>query len=137
MNAIELKEKRLKLGISQKLLAQLVGVSTQTINGYENGKKIPVTKYQILEQTLNNKSNIEYQQKYKIDPILIQDILIEAKPRVIPQKACDLKEEINERKKLVRSLKHFKRPIEHQEKMIKILEDHLEVLMNNSEDPGS
>ena len=54
MNSLELKEKRLKLGFSQKKLAKLVGVSTQTINGYENGKKIPLTKYQILEETLNN-----------------------------------------------------------------------------------
>ena len=54
MNSLELKEKRLKLGFSQKKLEKLVGVSTQTINGYENGKKIPLTKYQILEETLNN-----------------------------------------------------------------------------------
>ena len=54
MNSLELKEKILKLGFSQKKLAKLVGVSTQTINGYENGKKIPLTKYQILEETLNN-----------------------------------------------------------------------------------
>lgn len=58
MNSLELKEKRLKLGFSQKKLAKLVGVSTQTINGYENGKKIPVTKYQILEETLNREPSI-------------------------------------------------------------------------------
>lgn len=58
MNSLELKEKRLKLGFSQKKLAKLVGVSTQTINGYENGKKIPLTKYQILEETLNREPRI-------------------------------------------------------------------------------
>lgn len=29
-----------------------IGVSFQTYNGYENGKKIPTTKYQILENVL-------------------------------------------------------------------------------------
>ena len=36
----------------------MVGVSTQTINGYENGKEIPSTKYQILEKILNQISDI-------------------------------------------------------------------------------
>ena len=58
MNAIEVKEKRKKLGITQKELAILVGVSTQTINGYENGKVIPSTKLEILDTILNKKSNI-------------------------------------------------------------------------------
>lgn len=54
MNALEIKEKRKKLGLTQKKLAELVGVSTQTINGYENGKEIPSTKYQILDKILNS-----------------------------------------------------------------------------------
>lgn len=48
MNALEIKEKRKKLGLTQKQLAELVGVSTQTINGYENGKEIPFTKHKII-----------------------------------------------------------------------------------------
>ncbi len=58
MNAMEIKEKRKKLGITQKQLAEMVGVSTQTINGYENGKEIPVTKHQILDKILNQKIDI-------------------------------------------------------------------------------
>ncbi len=58
MRAIEIKEKRKKLGLTQKKLAELVGVSTQTINGYENGKEIPSTKYQILEKILNQINDI-------------------------------------------------------------------------------
>jgi DNA-binding XRE family transcriptional regulator len=58
MKAIEIKEKRKKLGLTQKKLAELVGVSTQTINGYENGKEIPSTKYQILEKILNQINDI-------------------------------------------------------------------------------
>lgn len=58
MNAIDIKEKRKKLGLTQKKLAELVGVSTQTINGYENGKEIPSTKYQILDKILNQISDL-------------------------------------------------------------------------------
>lgn len=53
MNAIEIKEKRKKLGLTQKQLAELLGVSYQTVNGYENGKEIPSTKIQLLENILN------------------------------------------------------------------------------------
>jgi transcriptional regulator with XRE-family HTH domain len=58
MNAIEIKEKRKELGLTQKKLAELVGVSTQTINGYENGKEIPTTKFQILDNILNKKNQL-------------------------------------------------------------------------------
>lgn len=73
MNAIQIKEKRLLMKLTQKKLANLIGVSTQTINGYENGKEIPSTKHQILESVLNNidsnilhEPNTEYQ---KLDNI--------------------------------------------------------------------
>jgi transcriptional regulator with XRE-family HTH domain len=57
MKAEEIKEKRKNLGYTQKKLAELIGVSVQTINGYENGKEIPTTKYQILDTILNQKSS--------------------------------------------------------------------------------
>lgn len=75
MNSLEIKEKRLKLGLSQKTLAKLVGVSTQTINGYENGKKIPTTKYQILEQTLNKKPSTIDVKKHRLRLGLTQEKL--------------------------------------------------------------
>lgn len=61
MKGIEIKEKRIKLGLTQKKLAELLGVSYQTVNGYENGKEIPSTKFQILEKILN-----EIPKKYQI-----------------------------------------------------------------------
>lgn len=58
MNGEEIKKNRKELGITQKELALRVGVSTQTINGYENGKEIPSTKHQILDKILNQKSSL-------------------------------------------------------------------------------
>lgn len=54
MKALDIREKRKKLGYTQKDLANLIGVSVQTINNYENGKEIPSTKYQILDKILNS-----------------------------------------------------------------------------------
>ncbi|MFK7050628.1 MULTISPECIES: helix-turn-helix domain-containing protein [Flavobacterium] len=54
MNPEELKRARKIKGLTQKEVADLIGVSFQTYNGYENGKKIPTTKYQILEKFLSN-----------------------------------------------------------------------------------
>ncbi|OWP85575.1 hypothetical protein BWK60_13400 [Flavobacterium covae] len=52
MTPEKLKIARKKKGLTQKEVADLIGVSFQTYNGYENGKKIPSTKYQILENVL-------------------------------------------------------------------------------------
>ena len=43
-----LKEKRINFGISQKELAQLVGVSRQTINSIENEQFYPTTKLSLI-----------------------------------------------------------------------------------------
>ncbi|MEB3800629.1 helix-turn-helix transcriptional regulator [Flavobacterium columnare] len=52
MTPEELKIARKRKGLTQKEVADLIVVSFQTYNGYENGKKIPTTKYQILENVL-------------------------------------------------------------------------------------
>jgi DNA-binding XRE family transcriptional regulator len=52
MNAEDIKRQRKKLGYTPKKLAELLGVSYQTVNGYENGKEIPDTKIQLLEKIL-------------------------------------------------------------------------------------
>lgn len=43
-----LKEERINFGISQKELAQLVGVSRQTINSIENEQFYPTTKLSLV-----------------------------------------------------------------------------------------
>lgn len=43
-----LKEERIKLGLSQKELAELVGVSRQTINSIENEQFYPTTKVSLI-----------------------------------------------------------------------------------------
>ncbi|MFK7059862.1 helix-turn-helix transcriptional regulator [Flavobacterium oreochromis] len=59
MNAEELKVARKIKGLTQKKVADLIGVSFQTYNGYENGKKIPSTKYQILETVLSTINQVK------------------------------------------------------------------------------
>lgn len=67
MNDIDIKEIRKSLGISQKELAEKVGVSANTIQNWEYGKPIPKSKNKILGSLLvkpekyyggNNQKNI-------------------------------------------------------------------------------
>ena len=48
MNGLDIKDLRLKLGVTQRKLAEMVGVSENTVQNWEYGKPIPTTKHQIL-----------------------------------------------------------------------------------------
>lgn len=50
----QINRKRKELGLTQKQLAEKIGVSYQTIQNWESGKNIPKSKYQILEKNLLN-----------------------------------------------------------------------------------
>src|SRR5690606_22957073 len=53
MDALEIKQKREELGLTQKELADLIGASRETIINYEKGKPIPKSKSEILDKVLN------------------------------------------------------------------------------------
>jgi DNA-binding XRE family transcriptional regulator len=52
MNALEIKENRKRLGLTQDALGKLLGVSKRTIINYESGDVVPVTKSKLLHQIL-------------------------------------------------------------------------------------
>lgn len=52
MDGLEIKQKREKLGLTQKELADLIGASRETIINYEKGKPIPRSKSEILHKVL-------------------------------------------------------------------------------------
>lgn len=58
MNYLEIKENRKRLGLTQQELADLLGVSKNTIVNYEKGMKIPDSKIPILNKVLNKNTNI-------------------------------------------------------------------------------
>lgn len=117
MNALEIKEKRKKLGLTQKELANKLGVSVQTVNGYENGKEIPATKYQILDIILN-KTDINYSNEpneiYHLNPGTLQKIE-------------EIEEKITEREKII-TLSNDLEFIDHQKEIIKLLKVQIELL---------
>lgn len=117
MNALEIKEKRKKLGLTQKELANKLGVSVQTVNGYENGKEIPATKYQILDIILN-KTDINYIKEpneiYHLNPGTLKKIE-------------EIEEKISEREKII-TLSNDPEFIDHQKEMIKLLKVQIELL---------
>lgn len=53
MNNINVKELREQNGMTQAALAQLMGVSTQTIKNWEAGKKIPSTALMKLQDVFH------------------------------------------------------------------------------------
>jgi len=53
MDALEIKQHRERLGLTQKELADLIGASRETIINYEKGKPIPKSKLDILNKVLN------------------------------------------------------------------------------------
>jgi transcriptional regulator with XRE-family HTH domain len=118
MKAIEIKEKRLLLGFTQKELAKRVGVSTQTINGYENGKEIPSTKYQILDTVLNgDKSNVLKKQISTYDKNYTENDI----------KILQLEERINEHTEISLLLKDDPINLKHQLEMIYLLKTQLDI----------
>ena len=58
ITAKNINEKRKSLGITQKELADIIGVSFQTIQNWEGGKKIPKSKYQILGNFLDSNESM-------------------------------------------------------------------------------
>jgi transcriptional regulator with XRE-family HTH domain len=52
MEAHEIRERREKLGLTQKELGDLIGASRETIINYEKGKPIPKSKDEILSKVL-------------------------------------------------------------------------------------
>lgn len=48
MTGIDVKKIRLKLGISQEKLAEMIGVAPRTVQNWESGTKIPKSRYAIL-----------------------------------------------------------------------------------------
>lgn len=58
MNDIYIKEIRQKLNISQRKLAEMIGVSEKTVQNWEYGKTIPMSKHEILRSLLLN-TNVE------------------------------------------------------------------------------
>ena len=52
MNDIDVKKIREKLGVSQEVLAEMVGVHPRTIQNWESGSKIPNSKHAILRDLI-------------------------------------------------------------------------------------
>ena len=119
MNALQIKKNRKELGLTQKELAGLVGVSTQTINGYENGKEIPSTKYQILEKVLKvETSNILKETEIISDNLIEYNIQIEK-----------IKEKIVEHEKIIILAKNNHTLFIHHTEMVKLLKIQIEMIL--------
>jgi transcriptional regulator with XRE-family HTH domain len=123
MNALEIKENRKKLGITQKELANLIGVSTQTINGYENGKEIPSTKHQILYKILKV-SELENTN------VLAEESEIYLLEDEFEEKIKEVNQLIDEHKNIIKLLEQTnnKEKADHHKKMVELLKQQIEII---------
>lgn len=60
MTGNQIKEKREQLNLTQVELAELIGVSRNTIINYERGSVIPTSKLSILEKILNEEQIVKH-----------------------------------------------------------------------------
>jgi transcriptional regulator with XRE-family HTH domain len=117
MNSIQIKTERKKLGITQKKLAEMLGVSTQTVNGYENGKEIPETKIPLLIKIFDiEKSNIVNEPT---------EIYI---TKGYDKKILSVKEQIKLREEIIDLANGDQSIIQHEKEMIKLLKTKIEMI---------
>ena len=64
MSEINIKDLRNNLGISQELLAKMIGVSPRTVQNWEAGSKIPNSKHAILRELTNKSVTVREPQMY-------------------------------------------------------------------------
>lgn len=127
MKALDIKKRRVELGLTQDQLASEIGVSKNTILNYEKGKVIPDSKqhllYKILYQESHNITLNEPQFEYK-------------KLDVSEEKIFEIKEKIKTREDYLSDLENSgpknKSKIEHQKEIISLLKVRLQ-LMTDSE----
>jgi transcriptional regulator with XRE-family HTH domain len=126
MNGLEIKERRKNLGLTQKQLAELIGVSTQTINGYENGKEIPVTKHQILDTVLQSvHSNISNNKKSNIINSVVAS---NSNLSGYDKKIRELNERIFEHYEIIKLLSPKTEEAKHHEEIIRLLKIQIGII---------
>ena len=125
MNALEVREGRKKLGLTQAQLAKKLGVSVKTISNYENGEVIPESKTDLLHSILSNNTLNETGAEYH-------------NPHVFREKLIELQEKIKAREDYLLDLENIKptnlSKIEHQKEIINILKMRLDLMMNSNKE---
>lgn len=66
MNSLDIKKNRKNLNLTQQELADLLGVSKNTVVNYEKGGKIPDSKIPLLNKILSNQNNIVSENNHNI-----------------------------------------------------------------------
>lgn len=72
---LDIKGLRSKLGVTQKKLAEMVGVSTNTIQNWESGTTIPKSKHQILGRLLSGENPIVNTEEAASPPMRDYDLV--------------------------------------------------------------
>lgn len=117
MNNINIKENRKKLGLTQSDLAEKIGVTLKTIQNYEKGETIPVSKLALLHNVLNQKDTHKVEEPPEVYSLNSGTY----------KKIEEVEEVIKEREKII-SLSKDNSVIEHQKEIIKLLKVQIDLL---------
>lgn len=125
MNALEIKENRKKLNLTQAELAKMVGVTTKTISNYENGEVIPESKKELLLSIFNKESNITLN-----EPNTDYYTVIKNRFPGSEQKIKQIEEKIRERRKIIElaSLENKNEIAKHNKEIIDLLEEQISLI---------
>ncbi|OXB01717.1 hypothetical protein B0A75_04560 [Flavobacterium oncorhynchi] len=124
MNDLNIKELRAQKGLSQSELAKRIGVSRQTIVNYEKGEVIPESKRDILYNILlNNDTDTDNELVGYYTKSLSG----------YSKKIAEKEEEIKARLETIRLLKEKKQDCSHQEKIISILKEQINIIKEAEE----
>jgi len=117
MNNINIKENRKKLGLTQTDLAKELGVTLKTIQNYEKGETIPISKLALLHKILNQNQNSIVEEPPKLYTLNLGT----------NKKIQETEEIIKEREKII-LLSSDPEVILHQKEIIKLLKVQIELL---------
>lgn len=124
MNDLNIKELRIQKGLSQNELAKKIGVSRQTIVNYEKGEVIPESKRDILYNILLNKETNVVKEN------------VECYTKTLggySKKISEKEEEIKTRLETIKLLKEKKQDFSHQEKIISLLKEQIDIIKQAEE----
>lgn len=108
MNALDIKNIRKKLGLTQKQLAEMIGVDPKTIQNWEYGKNIPQSKSLILGELMGAPSPVNITQNSgnfaNGNGNNIKSTVQRGESTVLAAEVARLKEALDDKEKLIRTL---------------------------------
>jgi len=125
MNALEIKNRRRELGLTQADLAKKLGVSLKTVSNYENGEVIPESKKELLLNILSNNTLQEPALFYELKPPETDERIIQALEKL---------EEVEKVIQLAEGMKGEEDRVHHNKHIAKLIKEQISLIRKSNKD---